>query len=40
MELQILLHFDLDLHHSDKSQYNPEPFSQAIDQLALSLTAR
>lgn len=30
----------IDLHVSDKSKYNPEPFSQAIDQLALCLTAR
>ena len=30
----------VDLHVSDKTKYNPEPFSQAIDQLALCLTAR
>ena len=32
--------FSVDLHVSDKTKYNPEPFSQAIDQLALCLTAR
>ena len=30
----------VDLHSSDKANYDPEPFSQAIDQLALCLTAR
>jgi hypothetical protein len=35
-----LIHLLQNLHSSENTNYNPEPFSHAIDQLALSLTAR
>ncbi|CAF4279585.1 unnamed protein product, partial [Adineta steineri] len=35
-----LIYLLQDVHSSDNTNYNPEPFSNAIDQLALCLTAR
>ncbi|CAF1589469.1 unnamed protein product, partial [Adineta ricciae] len=35
-----LIHLLQEIHSSNSTDYNPEPFSQAIDQLALCLSAR